>query len=111
MKLLNIALVLFPFATLSSPISSPNPLAEAASTLEARDKYCNLHPDVTGPQGCDEDRWNGKRVRTVNLGERFGVRCWSTGKNINGNTKWDYVPGWNCWISARWTNSGCESTF
>ncbi|KAF2477751.1 uncharacterized protein BDR25DRAFT_308626 [Lindgomyces ingoldianus] len=107
MKLTTTALLFLPLA-LSSPITSPNPLAEAYSALQVRDKYCNFHPTVSSAQGCDEDRWNQKRKRTVQVGERFGVRCWSEGKCISGNCKWDYIPGWDCWISAHWTNDGCE---
>ena len=24
---------------------------------------------------------------------------------------WDYIPDWNCWISAGYTNQHCESRF
>ncbi|KAL3421208.1 hypothetical protein PVAG01_07653 [Phlyctema vagabunda] len=90
------------------PDASPNPLAEVSNTLEARaDKWCNLGTSTA--QGCDYDRWGSSRKRTVNVNERFGVRCWSNGQNVNGNYKWDYIPGWDCWISARWTNTNCES--
>lgn len=30
---------------------------------------------------------------------------------ISGNEKWDYIPGWDCWISAHWTGVGCEGEF
>jgi hypothetical protein len=29
----------------------------------------------------------------------------------NGYKRWDYIPGWGCWVSAKWTNDGCESKF
>ncbi|KAF2240582.1 hypothetical protein BU26DRAFT_556678 [Trematosphaeria pertusa] len=105
MKLL--AHTLLPLA-LANPMTTPNPVAHSLQHLEARDKYCWFHPNVNGPQGCDSDQFNGNRVRTVYYTDNFGVRCSSTGKNVNGNTKWYYVPGWSCWISDYWTNASCD---
>ncbi|KAH8662918.1 hypothetical protein BGZ60DRAFT_412282 [Tricladium varicosporioides] len=118
MQLINIAFVLFPVAILATPITSPetspNPASEVASSLldaraEASDKTCTL--GVNTAQGCDHDRYNQQRKVTVNPGDTFGVRCWSHGKSINNNDVWDYIPGWDCWISSLWTNVGCESKF
>jgi hypothetical protein len=44
----------------------------------------------------------------------FGVSCYVTdGQPVgaNGYKRWDYIPGWGCWVSAKWTNDGCESKF
>ncbi|KAF2005783.1 hypothetical protein P154DRAFT_381873, partial [Amniculicola lignicola CBS 123094] len=90
------------------PETSPNPPTHSLTLLSRADKWCNFHPSVSQSQGCDYDRWNGNRKYTVGVGERFGVSCWSVGKVVSGNNKWDYIPGWGCWISAHWTNNGCE---
>jgi hypothetical protein len=114
MKLANIALILFPIAAFGTPIASPdvspNTLTGRALGLEARaDKWCSL--GVSSAQGCDADPWGSQRKVTVNPGDNFGVRCWSHARSVQGNDVWDYVPGWDCWISALWTNVGCESKY
>ncbi|KAH6653663.1 hypothetical protein BKA67DRAFT_692732 [Truncatella angustata] len=66
--------------------------------------------EEAGFQGCDTTSTSGKRKRTVTGGDRFSVSCYTdNGASVNGNKRWDYVPGWGCWISAKWTQLGCET--
>lgn len=101
----------------AAPVSSPNPAAEAVAELEARaDKWCTLgatvdydvHCRAGAGSGYDHKRWIIAADPGL-LGDRFGVRCKAYGEVINGNRVWDYIPGWNCWVSAHYTQSGCES--
>ncbi|ORY04957.1 hypothetical protein BCR34DRAFT_591046 [Clohesyomyces aquaticus] len=107
MKPTAITLLLVPIAVLGSP--TPNQGISLAPRVDFSDKTCSQFTNIA--QGCDTDRYNSKRKVTVNPGQTFGVRCWSYGQSVQGNTVWDYVPGWDCWISALWTNTGCESMF
>ncbi|KAF1839016.1 hypothetical protein BDW02DRAFT_644132 [Decorospora gaudefroyi] len=117
MKLTALTPLLFAFTTYTSanPIAladaSPNPAAEAVENLEAQaDNWCWLNSDAlkNDPQGCDTTPFSGSRKRGVTGGDRFGVRCTARGRSVNGYNKWDYVPGWGCWIWAGWTQIGCE---
>ena len=114
MKTSSVILLLLPLAATASPLSSSNPSAEVVSDLLPRaDNWCWLNSDAlkNDPQGCDTTPFSGNRKRGVTGGDRFGVRCTARGKAFgsNGYNKWDYVPGWGCWIWAGWTQEGCES--
>ncbi|EHL01785.1 hypothetical protein M7I_2136 [Glarea lozoyensis 74030] len=92
----------------AEPETSPNPSQES-HLLVARDNVC--HIITAGSQGCDWDPYNGKRRTLIKPGMTFGVSCYVTDGKPVGTDKykrWDYVPGWGCWVSAKWTNSGCE---
>lgn len=110
MKFFSTAILLLPTLALASPISSPNPDAAIIDSLAPRDKVCYLNSDAlkNDPQGCDTTPFSGSRKRGVTGGDRFGVSCTARGKSFRGYTKWDYVPGWGCWIWAGWTQENCE---
>ncbi|EPE27576.1 hypothetical protein GLAREA_04367 [Glarea lozoyensis ATCC 20868] len=128
MKFINIVFLL-PLAAFANPIAEPIPEASAMALasaepetspnpsqeshlLVARDNVC--HIITAGSQGCDWDPYNGKRRTLIKPGMTFGVSCYVTDGKPVGTDKykrWDYVPGWGCWVSAKWTNSGCESKF
>lgn len=40
-------------------------------------------------------------------GSGFDVRCKAFGLD-GGEVYWNYIPGFNCWISALYTDTGCE---
>ncbi|EMD91924.1 hypothetical protein COCC4DRAFT_144783 [Bipolaris maydis ATCC 48331] len=112
MKPSNAILFFLPLVATASPLSSPNPDAEAVAELLPRaDATCYLHSEALPSQGCDTTPFSGSRKRTVTGGDRFGVRCTARGKpwGSQGYTKWDWVPGWGCWIWAGWTQIGCEN--
>lgn len=93
-------------------LSFANPLAEISfEKLEPRgDKWCTLYPGVDNVN-CREfiSTYHLSR-RTIRAGEGFGVACRLTdGEPVKGNRVWDYIPGWNCWVSSRFTSKGCES--
>lgn len=100
-----------PLLILANPITSPKP-----ASLEARaDKWCTLGATVDYDVHCRKGAGSGyDHVRWIHPsdpglpGDRFGVRCKAYGEVINGNRVWDYIPGWNCWVTAHYTNSGCE---
>lgn len=106
------SLLLLPALSLANPITSPNP-----APLEVRDKYCTLGATVDfdvhcrkgAGSGYDHVRW----IRAADPGlpepKPFGVKCKAYGEVINGNRVWDWIPGWGCWVTAHYTNSGCES--
>jgi len=111
MKLLSLAVFLFPITTLSTPISTDTTAVLPRNAITARDVWCS---NVSGrTQGCDLPA--GTRSRAVSAGSQFGVQCKRHGPGVSGpggtNYVWDYVPGWDCYISARWTNSDCEGEF
>jgi hypothetical protein len=108
MKATTVLAILFPFYVTVLAIPKPDPVAVPGPTpvLSARDKYCT---NVSGgAQGCDSDPWNQQRLVTVNNGDTFGVSCTTDARVVNGQTTWDYVPGWGCYISAAWTDANCE---
>jgi len=132
MKLSNIFFFLTPLVVLGNPVAiadaEPNPVEEVTSATTAiwagpdptadvsllakRDNVC--HITTSGSQGCDWDPYNGKRRTTIEPGMTFGVHCYITNGSPVGSSgyqRWDYIPGWGCWVSAKWTNSGCESKF
>jgi hypothetical protein len=124
MKLSNIILFLSPLAVLGNPVeelasattsiwASPNPAAVATAGLIAkRDNVC--HIITADNQGCDWDPYHGERKYEINPGMTFGVSCFITdGKPVgrDGYRRWDYVPGWGCWVSAKWTDTECEGRF
>ena len=87
-------------------------MAEVSSEkLEPRDdKWCTLYPGVDNVN-CREfiSTYHLSR-RTIRAGEGFGVACRLTdGEPVKGNRVWDYIPGWDCWVSSRFTSNGCES--
>lgn len=101
-----------PFAVQASPITEAEGKSAANPILEARDVYCTLGEQVHSHVGC----YYGPRAtdggfRTwIEPNMRFGVNCWTRGEAVGpqGNTRWDWIPGWGCYVSARWTNRNCE---
>jgi len=110
MKFTSMIPAVFVTAILATPLTSRDGLTSESARLDTRagqaDKLCTLK--TTASQGCDTDPYSEKRVRTVNSGDSFGVRCTSQARDVGGNKGWDYVPGWDCWISAAWTSQFCE---
>lgn len=105
MKFSLFAIATLPFLAVANP--TPNEDQSLSPRAAQADKVCT---NASGQsQGCDTDPFNGQRSVTVEPGQSFGVRCWSHARNVNGNDVWVFVPGWNCWMSALWTNIGCES--
>lgn len=108
-------LALLPFLTMANPVAEPEPVPvaepEPEPVLEARaDKWCRLHPDVDGYVNCRAGtNTNSRIIRQISKSERFGVRCKRNGESVSGNRVWDWIPGWGCYVSARYTNDGCES--
>lgn len=111
MKLTSSFIALLPLVVIATPAPAPEPAAEAVSNLLPRANPCYLNSDAlkNDPQGCDYNPTDGVRKRGVTGGDRFSVSCTRTGKRINNNAKWDYVPAWGCWIWSGWTQIGCES--
>lgn len=113
MKLPSVLLFsIFPFLTIGTPI-----VPSDNGSLEPRaDKWCELHSTVGYDVGCFAGAGTGyRRVRWIKAADvlrpsdRFGVRCKAFGELIGGNQVWDKIPGWGCWVSAHYTNTGCES--
>lgn len=116
MMLFPVLLSLLPFLTLASPIAEPNPDPAPAELEPRADKWCTLGATVDENVRCragagtgyDFKRW----IIAADPGlpfDRFGVRCKAYGEVIFGNRVWDYIPGWNCWVTAHYTDSECES--
>lgn len=87
-------------------------MAEVNSAdLEPRDdKWCTLYPGVDKVNCRAFISTKDASKRLIRSGERFGVACKLTdGESVKGNRVWDYIPGWDCWVSARFTSNGCES--
>ncbi|OAK95531.1 hypothetical protein IQ06DRAFT_60546 [Phaeosphaeriaceae sp. SRC1lsM3a] len=110
MKFQNPLLLALPVLIGAVPLTTPN-LDPTTKTLLGRDNNCYLNSDalINDPQGCDSTPFSVSRLKDVTGASRFGVRCTARGRSFRGYTKWDYVPGWNCWIWAGWTQEGCES--
>lgn len=107
MKLLApLTLLSLPLLSLATPITSPEAALEA---LEARaDKWCTTNTDID--VRCRKGAGTGyDHVRWIKPTDRFGVRCKANGEKIGETKVWDYIPGWGCWVTAYYTNSGCES--
>lgn len=107
MKLSPIVLISFlPLLTLGNPIAEAKP-----ANLESRaDKWCTLFSGSDFVNCRAGTSTNTDVVRVIRAGERFGVRCkYPNAQPIFGNKVWDYIPGWGCYVSAHYTNNGCES--
>ncbi|KAI9759764.1 MAG: hypothetical protein M1840_003092 [Geoglossum simile] len=115
MKTISIALLLFPVAILGTPIASseasPNiPIGiQADIPIDTLDTWCTLNTSVLDP-GCYYDPWHLERRQSVPK-VRFGVNCYVEALNVSGFAKWDWIPGWKCWISGVYTNLNCEGKF
>ena len=98
-------IALLPLLTVANPVANPNP---NPAKLEARDKGCTIdgkHDFVN----CREGAGSGyKLVRKVYPKDHFGVGCKAYGQVVEGKIVWDYIPGWKCWMTAAYTNDGCE---
>ena len=111
MKLAASFISLLPLAVVATPITSPDPAAEAVADLLPRATVCYLNSDAlkNDPQGCDTSPTSGVRHRGVTGGDRFSVSCTKRGRCVtSANCVWDYVPAWNCYIWAGWTQQNCE---
>ncbi|KAF7510021.1 hypothetical protein GJ744_007125 [Endocarpon pusillum] len=87
-------LIIIPLLALASATPFPNS-DNPASSLEPRDKWCR----VTRTQTCYEHEWSTSRaIREIDPGDRFGVDCVMKGS-------WDWIPGWRCYVSTRYTAS------
>jgi hypothetical protein len=96
-----------------SAFATANPIAKSeleaeVNTLQARaDKWCWLADGYDGVPCRSGAGTAYSEVRKIWFnGPNFGVRC--KAYDTRQNT-WDYIPGWNCWVQAIYTNSGCES--
>jgi hypothetical protein len=119
----------------ASAAAEPIPLAEHNLNKRA-DNWCKVATNANcrqGPgEGYPEVLVEGKGY--IGTDKRFGVRCTREGSNVSGDRTWyvtysyrspldadaddvvfrDYIPGWNCWVSAYLTRSAgsqryCES--
>jgi uncharacterized protein YraI len=110
MKLFPLFTTLLPLLAAANPIAEPIAEPEPVALEPRADKWCTLHSSVNYDVNCRAGAGTGYRiVRKIHPGERFGVRCKAYGETISGNRVWDYIPGWSCWVSAHYTNDGCES--
>ncbi|KAI4935582.1 uncharacterized protein J4E92_002873 [Alternaria infectoria] len=75
MKLATSFIALLPLAVVVTPITSPDPAAEAVADLLPRATVCYLNSDAlkNDPQGCDTSPTSGVRHRGVTGGDRFSV--------------------------------------
>ena len=113
MKFVPLALtLLLPFLTSTSPIANPDDVTAANPLLVARDVYCTLGETVHSHVGCYEGpkATGGKFIQWIEpQGPRFGVKCYKIGETVaGGKNRWDYIPGWGCYVSQKWTNKNCE---
>ena len=95
-------------------LSLADPMAEASPVeLESReDKWCTLYPGVDNVNCREYETTYSPSLRMIRAGERFGVACKIIdGEPVKGKRVWDYIPGWNCHVSARYTSAGCEGKF
>ncbi|KAK4113307.1 hypothetical protein N656DRAFT_797830 [Canariomyces notabilis] len=104
---LSIALSLLPLLAHGSPVAVFAPESSPLE-LEARaDKTCQV---TTSNVNCRAGAGTGYRVvRLIQPGVGFGVRCKAKGEWIIDTDIWDWIPGWSCWVTAHYTNYGCES--
>jgi hypothetical protein len=79
--------------------------------LPRADNWCWLNSDAlkSDPHGCYITPFSDTSRRGVTGSDRFNVHCTALGREgYSGYDKWDWVPGWECWIWAGWTQEGCE---
>ena len=77
--------------------------------LALADKSCSLYPGLSYGNCRSCASTDCSVVHRWEPGTIIGVRCIDpNGQSVNGNTVWDWVPGWGCWVSADITNNGCE---
>lgn len=87
------------------PVASPDSSADSEpGNLSKRDNWCTLYPTVSSAPCYYGPGTNGVRTTITPTSGRFGVRCLI-------NNKWDYIPGWGCYVDRKYTNTGCESAF
>jgi len=106
-------LLFLPLITLA--LANPVAPSENNGRLVARDRTCTLARGVSS-QGCDSNMWDGKRVKTINPGEKFDIRCGASGREIKDGidtgipaTLWLQIPGWGCWVHSTWVPWDCYS--
>lgn len=111
MKAAAILSFLLPFA-LATPMAEANPFPEPAAALLPRNSCVQ---DSSADQGCDYDPFHSERRATFIRGQAFTATCKINARPVTAggttNVVWDWVPASKCWISAHWTQSGCESKF
>ncbi|KAI4639096.1 hypothetical protein J4E93_009586 [Alternaria ventricosa] len=75
MKLAASFVALLPLVVVATPITSPDPAAEAVADLLPRATVCYLNSDAlkNDPQGCDTSPTSGVRRRGVTGGDRFSA--------------------------------------
>ncbi|KAK4164668.1 hypothetical protein QBC43DRAFT_288571 [Cladorrhinum sp. PSN259] len=90
--------------------ATPNPSVNALDALSKRaDKWCRLHDSVDPPGHCRTcASTNCRSIKDIKKSDRFGVRCYMMGDRANNNARWDWVPGWGCYVSASITDPNCE---
>jgi len=92
----------------ANPIANANPGAVAkANVLEARDRWCWLK-DTYNSAPCKKGAGTAYDTeRTIYFnGPNFGVSC--KAYDTRENT-WLKIPGWNCWLQAKYAVSSCAS--
>ncbi|KAF2435262.1 hypothetical protein EJ08DRAFT_395057 [Tothia fuscella] len=104
-KLATILAVLTAF-TYANPVpeAEAEPVA-AAGTLQKRDNWCKVLQNVRCREGPSTSYRQKPGREWVYPGDRFGVSCTREGENISGDATWDYIPGWDCYISAYYSRS------
>ena len=99
----SLVIALLPLLAVANPIANPDP-----AKLEARDKLCSLDGKHTFVN-CRKGAGTGYDiVRRIYPWDNFYVTCKAYGEVIEGYRYWDYIGGWNCWVTAAYTNDGCE---
>ncbi|KAK0648990.1 hypothetical protein B0T16DRAFT_124495 [Cercophora newfieldiana] len=101
-------LVLSLGSALAEPIPQPDALqAVEAAVAKRADNWCRVVTNVNCRKGpgvsYDEVKVEGRGY--ISPEKNFGVRCTKEGSNVQGDRTWDYIPGWNCWVSAYYTRS------
>lgn len=88
---------LLPILASASPITSPDP------TVLPRDNACKI---INAEANCySKPSSDAAFIRQISSAHEFGVSC--VAKNSIGY-KWDYIPGWGCWVAFSETRAACE---
>ncbi|RPA78276.1 hypothetical protein BJ508DRAFT_156936 [Ascobolus immersus RN42] len=104
MKFISLSVLFFVPFILSSAIPEAAP-----ATLEKRaDKVCKVAADATPCYrlpGIGRAGSGQQKLRDIITSDRFGVNCRVTASAFNGDTTWDWIPGWGCWVSSYYTRT------
>ncbi|KAK3326689.1 hypothetical protein B0H66DRAFT_637923 [Apodospora peruviana] len=98
----------------ASALAEPIPKAAADAILDKRgDNWCRVVENVNcrkGP-GTNFDKVTVEGRSQISPSKNFGVRCTHEGTSVGGDKTWDYIPGWNCWVSAYYTRTAGSQTY